>query len=101
MKKIAMVAFVGMALSGCSAGPGKGDVEEALTQFIQQNAGVQPTFEGLEIGECKKPESGPGYACSVSGTAKFQLGTRTQSEQMAATYIFDKVGGDWKVVGTR
>lgn len=92
---------VGLLLVGCSAGPGKGDVEKALGQFFQQNAGIEPTFDDLEIGKCEKPDTGPGYACSVSGTAQFTLGTRTQSESLTGTFVFDEVGGQWKVVGTR
>ena len=88
---------VALLLGGCSAGPGKGDVEKALVQFYQQNAGIEPTLEGLEVGSCEEADSGPGYACSISGSAML----RNQPYPLPGTVVFDEVGGQWKVIGTR
>lgn len=102
MKKIAITAALALALAGCSGGgPGTSDIEEALGQFFEQAAGVKPTFENLEVGDCEKAEDSPGYACSVSATAVLDAGGRTQREPLSRTFVFDEVGGQWKVVATR
>lgn len=101
MKKIAMTALLAVALTSCTSGPGKGEVEEALGQFFQQTAGVRPSFEDLKVGGCQKAEGGPGYACSVSAIAVFNAGSRAQREPLTNTFVFDEVGGHWKVIGTR
>ena len=36
MKKILIAASAALLLAGCSTGPGKGEVEEALGVFFQQ-----------------------------------------------------------------
>lgn len=101
MKKIVMTAALALVLAGCSGGPGKSDVEQALGQFFEQAAGVKPVFEDLEVGGCEKAGESPGYACSVSATAVLDAGGRTQREPLSRTFVFDEVGGQWKVVATR
>ncbi|MCD9030859.1 hypothetical protein LDO32_03805 [Luteimonas sp. Y-2-2-4F] len=102
MKKIVMTTALAVVLASCSGGgPGKSDAEQALGQFFEQNAGVKPSFEDFKVGSCEKSESGPGYACSVTGTAEFALGSRKQREPLTGTFVFDRVGSEWKVVGTR
>lgn len=102
MKKIVMTAALALVLAGCSGGgPGKSDVEQALGQFFEQAAGVKPVFEDLEVGGCEKAGEGPGYACSVSATVVLDAGGRTQREPLSRTFVFDEVGGHWKVVATR
>lgn len=96
-----VIAVVGLMLAACAAGPGKGDVEQALAGFFEQTAGTRPTFEGLEVGRCQKAEGGPGYACAVSGQARFAVNGRVQQEPLTGTFVFDRVGDQWKVVGTR
>lgn len=99
--KTMTVATLVLALAACSAGPGKGEVESALGAFFEQNAGAKPIFEGLEVGSCQRSEGSPGYACAVSGQAQFDLGGRKQRETLTGTFVLDKVGGRWTVIGTR
>lgn len=102
MKKIVMAAALVLAMAGCSGGgPGKSDIEEALGQFFEQAAGVKPTFENLEVGNCEKADDSPGYSCSVSAMAVLDAGGRVQREPLSRTFVFDEVGGQWKVVATR
>lgn len=103
MKKIVIIAALAvLALAGCAGGgPGKSDVEQAMGQFFEQAAGVKPTFENLEVGTCEKAGDAPGYACSVSATVVLDAGGRTQREPLSRTFVFDEVGGQWKVVSTR
>ena len=101
MKRIAIVAAVGMLVAGCSAGPSKSSAQDALAEFYEQGAGIKPQLNDFALGNCEKQEGSPGYACSASGEAVFAVGNRTQREQLAGTFVFDKVGSTWKVVGTR
>lgn len=98
MKTILMTAIAALLLAGCAGGPGKGDVEEAMRLYVQEAAGVVPTFEDLEVGKCKESGSGPGYACSVTGKMSVPRGRGTQTENMVGTFVFDKVDGQWRVV---
>ncbi|MFV7423730.1 hypothetical protein ACNPNN_11715 [Stenotrophomonas geniculata] len=99
MKKFWLVSVVAL-LVACSGGPGKSDVEKALAVYFKQLTGTTMTFEHLKVGECVRGD-GPGYACSVAGTAQYQIGTRTQQQQLVGTFVLDKVGGTWTVVDRR
>ena len=99
MKKILIAASAALLLAGCSTGPGKGEVEEALGVFFQQAVGTTPAFEDLQVGECKAPSSGPGYACSVTGKATITMGSRSQTENLVGTFLFEEIDGEWKVMG--
>ena len=96
-----LVAGFALVLVACSAGPGKRDVEQTLGVFFEQHAGAKPAFEGLDVGRCQKAEGSPRYVCAVSGQARFDLGERIQRETVTGTFVLDKVGGRWTVIGTR
>lgn len=99
MKKLWMVSAT-VLLAACSGGPGSSDVEKALTAHFKEVTGTTMTFERLKVGECVRGDS-PGYACSVTGNARYQLGTRTEQQQLIGTFVIDKVDGTWTVVDRR
>lgn len=99
MKKLWMFSVAAL-LVACSGGPGNGDVETALTAYFKEGTGTTMTFERLKVGECVRGDS-PGYACSVTGIARYQLGTRIEQQQLVGTFVIDKVGGNWTVVDRR
>lgn len=99
MKKLWTLSAAAL-LAACSGGPGSGDVEKALAVYFKEATGTTMTFERLKVGECVRGES-PGYACSVTGTARYQIGTRNEQQQLVGTFVIDKVGGNWTVVDRR
>jgi len=99
MKKLWTLSAAAL-LAACSGGPGKGDVEKALTVYFKEATGTTMTFERLKVGECVRGDS-PGYACSVTGTARYQIGTRIEQQQLVGMFVIDKVGGNWTVVDRR
>ncbi len=99
MKKLWTLSAAAL-LAACSGGPGSGDVEKALTVYFKEATGTTMTFEHLKVGDCVRGDS-PGYACSVTGTARYQLGTRIEQQQLVGTFVIDKVGGNWTVVDRR
>lgn len=100
MKRISILAAVGL-LAGCSAGPSDSEAKEALARFFERQAASRPTFDPLDVGKCQAAEGGPGYACAVQGQAVFNLSGRIQREPLTGTFVFDRVGGKWAVIGTR
>lgn len=99
MKKLWTLSATAL-LVACSGGPGSGDVEKALAVYFKEATGTTITFERLKVGECVRGD-GPGYACSVTGTAGYQLGTRIEQQQLVGTFVIDKVDGTWTVVDRR
>ncbi len=99
MKRIWMLSVAAL-LAACAGGPGNGDVEKALKAHFKEVTGTTMTFEHLKVGECVHGDS-PGYACSVTGTARYQIGTRIEQHQLVGTFVIDKVGGNWTVVDRR
>ncbi|WP_414498718.1 hypothetical protein [Stenotrophomonas maltophilia] len=99
MKKLGTLSATAL-LVACSGGPGSGDVEKALTAYFKEATGTTMTFERLKVGECVRG-SVPGYACSVTGSARYQLGTRIEKQQLIGTFVIDKVDGTWTVVDRR
>ncbi len=99
MKTILMAAIAALLLTGCSGSPGKGDVEDALSQFALDAGGTDPRFEDLEVGDCKEAGSRPGYACSVTGKLTMAIGRSIQTNDLVGTFVFDEVDGQWRVVG--
>lgn len=99
MKKL-WIVFAAALLAACSGGPGNGDVEKALAVYFKEATGTTMAFERLKVGECSRGD-GPGYACSVTGTARYQIGTRTEQQQLVGTFVIDKVDGTWTVVDRR
>lgn len=99
MKKLWMVSAVAL-LVACSGGPGSGDVEKALAVYFKEATGTTMTFEHLKVGDCVRGDSS-GYACSVTGTARYQIGTRIEQQQLVGMFVIDKVGGNWTVVDRR
>ncbi|MGY5979454.1 hypothetical protein ACS9ZN_11715 [Stenotrophomonas pavanii] len=99
MKRIWMLSVAAL-LAACSGGPGNGDVEKALAVYFKESTGTTMTFERLKVGECVRGDN-PGYVCSVTGTARYQIGTRTEQQQLVGTFVIDKVGGTWTIVDRR
>ncbi|PZU29710.1 MAG: hypothetical protein DI584_01890 [Stenotrophomonas sp.] len=99
MKKLWTLSAA-VLLAACSDGPGSGDVENALTAYFKEATGTTMTFEHLKVGDCVRGDS-PGYACSVTGTARYQIGTRIEQQQLVGMFVIDKVGGNWTVVDRR
>lgn len=101
MKNSLLIPALLAGLASCAAEPGKGDIEAALTQHYAQAAAATPTFENLEVGACAKAASAVGYVCSVSADVQFQSQGRTLHDKLTGSFVFDRVGGSWKVVATQ
>ena len=95
MKKIAGVVAV-LLLAGCSAGPSDGAMKDAFLNYMHEND-PSSTIDQFSHGDCKKSESQPGYACSVQANVTYMKGANQAT--MEGVFVFDKVDGDWKVVG--
>jgi len=100
MKRISISAAVCL-LAGCSEGPSESEARDALARFYEQQAARRPTFDPLNVGKCQAAEGSPGYACAAQGQAAFNPGGRVQRELLTGTFVFDRVGGRWTIVGMR
>ena len=96
MKKIAVVVAV-LALAGCSSGPPSGDMEKAVLNWVHENADTSAEIQEFKTGDCAKSDSQPGYACAVQANITYMKGSR--NDTMKGTFVFDKIDGEWSVVG--
>ena len=94
MKKL-VGATVLLVLSGCSARPSSSAMEDAYLKYLQENDS-SITIEQFKHGDCAKAGNQPGYACSVQADITYMRGANHTT--MEGTFVFDKIGGDWKVV---
>lgn len=99
MKKLMMGICLAVTLTGCGGGPSKGDIESAFLADLQK---IDPNakIENLEVGDCEKRNDAPGFACAISiQTSMTMMGVPIANEN-AATVIMEKVGDEWKMIGT-
>lgn len=94
MKKLTIALCV-LVLSGCAAGPSKGEMEQALLTWMHENASKSMVIDDFKAGSCAKSESQPGYSCSLQAAVSHTGGKDT----VQGTFVFDQIEGDWKVVG--
>lgn len=95
MKKTTAV-LTALMLAACSSSPPTGAMEEALLNWMHDNADKSVEIQEFKSGDCAKGGSQPGYACSVQAKITY-LGGRNDTVQ--GTFVFDKIDGDWKIIG--
>ena len=95
MKKIAGAVAL-LMLAGCSSGPSSSAMEEAFLNYMHDND-TSATIDEFKHGDCAKANDKPGYACSVQAKITYMRGAN--HDTMEGTFVFDKIDGEWKVVG--
>lgn len=100
MKTIWMAAASLAMLVGCSGAPGAGEVEDAFGRFLQQQ-NADATMEDFALGDCRAMDERAGYACSITATVTYPVGfgVPTVPKPLASTFVLEKVGEQWRVMG--
>lgn len=97
MKRLITGVFFAATLGGCGGGPSKGDIESA---FLEKLQAVDPNakIESLEVGECKKLNDAPGYACGISAKTSLSVMGVPIATEAAHTAVMVKIGDEWKMM---
>lgn len=100
---LALLFVLIVGLAGCSSDPSEDDAKRGLASMVSQAMlGVPVEIRNVEMGDCASDSTVAGVACSLSAIASVPL-TETRREEVAVSgiFVFDKIGGEWKLVGRK
>lgn len=98
-RRMIVPAILAACLSGCAGGPSNADLEKAALAFAKANMSPNLKFVSFKVGECRKSDDKPGYACSVDAPYEASLMGIPVHEKLPPVLNVDRIDGEWKVIG--